>query len=114
MEAIIYYRKHPETWMATSPFNPPPIRSFDELEEVHRMDVDQLTNASTGTYFLEVVWERMNHHSIPALRSMMVGDIVIVGDKGWQVESTGWSSICSDWMGKSWTYGKPVMADRHP
>jgi hypothetical protein len=27
------------------------------------------------------------------IRSMMVGDIVVIGDKGWQVEATGWTPI---------------------
>lgn len=110
MEAIVYYRKHPETWLATTPFNPPPIRTFDELEEVHRMDVD----ASTGTYWLSLVWEHMNHHGIPTLRSMMVGDIVVIEAdsgkwKGWQVEPIGWTAVCTDWMGKEWTYRKPKV-----
>ena len=48
MEAIIYYRKDHE-WLGKTPFSPPSVTRLDELDEVHRMDV----NEHLGEYGLE-------------------------------------------------------------
>tara|TARA_Y100001949_G_C15931716_1_gene305954 strand:- start:581 stop:919 length:339 start_codon:yes stop_codon:yes gene_type:complete len=108
MKAIIYYRKDHE-WLGKTPFAPPSITRLDELDEVYRMDV----NEHLGEYGLEEVWTTMqnvNGGDMPELlgvRSMMVGDIVVIGDKGWQVEATGWTPVSDDWLANEQFYMKP-------
>ncbi len=110
MKAIIYYRKDHE-WLGKTPFAPPSITRLDELDEVYRMDV----NEHLGEYGLEEVWTTMqnvNGGDMPELlgvRSMMVGDIVVIGDKGWQVEATGWTPVCSEWLNNERFYAKPLV-----
>jgi len=110
MKAIIYYRKDHE-WMSTSPFTPPSITRLDELDEVYRMDV----NEHLAGYELEEVWKTMqniNGGDMPELlgvRSMMVGDIVVIGDKGWQVEAAGWAPVSSEWLSNERFYAKPLV-----
>ena len=43
------------------------------------------------------------------IRSMMVGDIVVIGDKGWQVEATGWTPVSSEWLSNEPFYAKPLV-----
>ena len=116
MKAIIYYRKDHD-WLGKTPFAPPSITRLDELDEVHRMDV---SNDLDGTirqapYGLEEVWKTMqniNGGDVPeqlGVRSMMVGDIVVIGDKGWQVEATGWTPVCSEWLNNERFYAKPLV-----
>lgn len=110
MEAIIYYRKDHD-WMGKTPLSPPSITRLDELDEVHRMDV----NEYLGGYGLEEIWKTMqniNGGDMPeqlGIRSMMVGDIVVIGDKGWQVEMTGWTPVSSDWLSNEHFYSKPLV-----
>ncbi len=110
MKAIIYYRKDHD-WLGKTPFAPPSITRLDELDEVYRMDV----NEHLGEYGLEEVWTTMqnvNGGDMPELlgvRSMMVGDIVVIGDKGWQVEATGWTPVCSEWLNNERFYAKPLV-----
>ena len=108
MKAIIYYRKDHD-WLGKTPFAPPSITRLDELDEVHRMDV----NEHLGEYGLEEVWKTMqniNGGDMPeqlGVRSMMVGDIVVIGDKGWQVEAAGWTPVSSEWLSNEQFYMKP-------
>ena len=110
MEAIIYYRKDHE-WLGKTPFSPPSVTRLDELDEVHRMDV----NEHLGEYGLEEVWKTMQNidgGDMPeqlSIRSMMVGDIVVIGDKGWQVEATGWTPVSDDWLANEQFYMKPKV-----
>ena len=97
MKAIIYYRKDHD-WLGKTPFAPPSITRLDELDEVHRMDV----NEHLGEYGLEEVWKTMQNidgGDMPeqlGVRSMMVGDVIVVGERGWMVQATGWSEIPID------------------
>jgi hypothetical protein len=110
MEAIIYYRKDHD-WMSKTPLSPPSIARLDELNEVHRMDV----NEHLGVYGLEEIWKTMqniNGGDMPeqlGVRSMMVGDIVVIGDKGWQVEMSGWTPVSSEWLANEHFYSKPPL-----
>lgn len=110
MEAIIYYRKDHD-WMSTTPLSPPSITRLDELDETHRMEV----NEHLGEYGLEEIWKTMQNidgDDLPeqlGVRSMMVGDIIVIGDKGWQAEMAGWSVVCSEWLANEHLYTKPLV-----
>jgi hypothetical protein len=107
-EAIVYYRKNAD-WLSKTPWQPPSITRLDELDEVHRMDIMPMPSV----YWLEHVWKTMQNidgGDLPqqlGVRSMMVGDIVVIGNEGWQVEATGWSPVSSDWLTNEPLYAKP-------
>tara|TARA_B110001454_G_scaffold83618_1_gene80365 strand:- start:247 stop:600 length:354 start_codon:yes stop_codon:yes gene_type:complete len=114
-EAIIYYRKDHD-WLSKTPFAPPSIMRLDELDEVHRM----IINEHLIGLELEDIWKTMQNidgGDMPeqlGVRSMMVGDIVVItdglggDDKGWQVEATGWTPVSSDWLANERFYSKPL------
>ena len=102
MDAIVYYRKDP-SWLAMSPLAPPDIESPDALVEVHRIRVAKVRGKSLSTpRLLEGLWSKMQNidsGDLPArlgVRSMMVGDVIIVDKRGWMVQATGWSEIPID------------------
>ena len=105
MDAIVYYRKDP-SWLAMSPLAPPDIESPDALVEVHREQtawMDSPLGVPTGTpRLLEDIWSKMQNidsGDLPArlgVRSMMVGDVIVVGERGWMVQATGWSEFPVD------------------
>tara|TARA_B110001454_G_scaffold214808_1_gene235173 strand:- start:623 stop:1000 length:378 start_codon:yes stop_codon:yes gene_type:complete len=104
-DLIVYYRKDP-TWLAMSPMAPPDIESPDALVEVHREQtawMDSRLGVPTGTArLLEGIWSKMQNidgEDLPArlgVRSMMVGDVIVIGERGWMVQATGWSEIHID------------------
>ena len=115
MEAIIYYRKDHD-WMGKTPLSPPSITRLDELDEVHRIPtVLNRYDAERMKYGLEEIWKTMqniNGGDMPeqlGVRSMMVGDIVVIGDKGWQVEMSGWTPVSSEWLANEHFYSKPPL-----
>jgi hypothetical protein len=106
MDAIVYYRKDP-SWLAMSPLAPPDIESPDALVEVHREQVAIHWNRGrmhlpSDSYILEDIWKKMQNidsGDLPArlgVRSMMVGDVIVVDKRGWMVQATGWSEIPID------------------
>ena len=102
MDAIVYYRKDP-SWLAMSPLAPPDIESPDALVEVHREQVERSNRAhGEKRHLLEDIWKKMQNidsDDLPArlgVRSMMVGDVVVIEKRGWMVQATGWSEIPID------------------
>ena len=101
-DAIVYYRKDP-TWLAMSPLAPPEIESPDALVEVHRERVAwHLLSEGAVPPTCEDLWTKMQNiesNDLPArlgVRSMMVGDVVVIGERGWMVQAAGWSEIAID------------------
>jgi len=98
MDAVVYYRKDP-SWLAMSPLAPPDIESPDALVEVHR---EQVVLADNTSWLLEDIWKKMQNiesGDLPArlgVRSMMVGDVIVVDERGWMVQATGWSEFPVD------------------
>jgi hypothetical protein len=72
-------------------------------------------NEHLGEYGLEEIWKTMQNidgDDLPeqlGVRSMMVGDIIVIGDKGWQAEMAGWSVVCSEWLANEHLYTKPLV-----
>ena len=115
MEATVYYRKDP-SWLATSPLAPPDLRSPDSLVEVHRLEIPK--NVRPGWRWrngvlrtprhegpLEYVWGKMQGIDgyndwtvVLKIRSMMVGDVIAVKNRAWQVEAIGWKEIDCPWL----------------
>lgn len=106
MDAIVYYRKDP-SWLALSPLAPPDLEGPDALVEVHREqtgfdDRERFLMGKITARLLENIWSKMQNidgDDLPArlgVRSMMVGDVVVVGERGWMVQATGWSEITVD------------------
>ena len=105
MEAIVYYRKDP-CWMAKhSPLRPPELEGPDSLVEVHRERWWAWSEQSIQEN-LERIWLRLQSvrmRSLPVLegiRSMMVGDVVVVGDRAWEAVPVGWREIHPRWLRK--------------
>jgi hypothetical protein len=103
MEAIIYYRKDP-SWLAKySPLRVPELEGPDSLVEVHRERWwawnDQSVERNLENIWRELQSDRMR--SLPVrlgIRSMMMGDVVAVGDRAWQVVPVGWREIHPQWL----------------
>ena len=105
-EVVVYYRKDP-SWMATSFLYPPDPESPDCLVEVHRS-----SHSRKGHDFLkwgdvailEDVWVSMQGIETGDLcdrlqvRSMMVGDVVVVGKTAYQCEAVGWKELDVSWL----------------
>ncbi len=109
-EVVIYYRKDP-TWMATSFLYPPTPESPDCLVEVHRSSYAEAGTRSRqdflkwgDTSILEEVWVSMQGIETGDLcdrlqvRSMMVGDVVVIGKTAYQCEAVGWKEIDVPWL----------------
>ena len=109
-EVVIYYRKDP-TWMATSFLYPPTPESPDCLVEVHRGSYAKAGTRSRqdflkwgDTAILEEVWIAMQGIETGDLcdklqvRSMMVGDVVVVGKNAYLCEAVGWKDIDLPWL----------------
>ena len=110
VNAVAYYRKDP-SWMATSFLYPPTPESPDCLVEVHR---GSYAEAGTrlrhdflkwgNTAILEEVWLSLQGVEMGDLcdklqdRSMMVGDVVVVGKTAYQCEAIGWKEIDVPWL----------------
>tara|TARA_Y100000758_G_C16055978_1_gene423168 strand:+ start:262 stop:645 length:384 start_codon:yes stop_codon:yes gene_type:complete len=98
MEAIVYYRKDP-SWLATSPLAPPELDSPDALVEVHRVVIPMTRHP------FEFVWQKMQaidgRDDWPVMlgvRSMMIGDVVAIGESAREVAATGWKDIECSWL----------------
>jgi hypothetical protein len=113
VKATVYYRKDP-SWLATSPLAPPELGGPDSLVEVHRFEIPK--NKRPGWRWrrgelrcprpesvLEYVWlEMQNIDGLTdlslAVRSMMVGDVVSVKNRAWEVEAVGWKQVSCSWL----------------
>lgn len=98
MEAIVYYRKNP-SWLATSPLAPPELDSPDSLVEVHRIVIPMTRHP------FEFVWHKMQAIDgrddwpvVLGVRSMMVGDVVVIGTSAREVAADGWKEIECSWL----------------
>ena len=109
-EVVVYYRKDP-SWMATSFLYPPTPVSPDCLVEVHRGSYAEAGTRSRhdflkfgDTSILEEVWVSMQGIEAGDLcdrlqvRSMMVGDVVAIGETAYLCESVGWKEIDVPWL----------------
>ena len=115
MEAVVYYRKDP-SWLATSPLAPPELGGPDSLVEVHRVDLPKNVRlgwrwrkgglrAPRPEVALEHVWSKMQaidgYDDWTVLlggRSMMVGDVIAVKNRAWEVGAVGWKEIDCPWL----------------
>ena len=105
IEAIIYYRKDP-SWLAKySPLRVPELEGPDSLVEVHRERWWAWSEQSAERN-LENIWQELQSdrmRSLPVrlgIRSMMVGDVVVVGDRAWEVVPVGWREIRPKWLAR--------------
>ena len=104
---IVYYRKD-ASWLARHPLDPPVEDSPDSLVEVGRYIVARYQNGFARwrdpVATLEDAFKKFQNiedGDLPqklGIRSMMHGDMVVVGKRAWQCEMVGWREVRPEWF----------------
>jgi len=109
--AIVYYRKD-ASWLAHSPIDPPVEHSPDSLVEVHRLKVSYESQPDTSErlskMMCENIWKKMQNIDSPGgdlpaelgVRSMMHGDMIVMGGRAFECLMTGWREVRPEWLVK--------------
>ncbi len=98
MNVIVYYRKD-ASWLAKTPLNPPVEHSPYSLVEVFHDEMGNPFDGWQDYYFKKL--QNIETGDLPeklGIRSMMHGDIIVLGDKAWQCEMIGWREIRPEWL----------------